>query len=354
MNNEYLLKIIKIVTETPEVKTYIFNETTGKEIYFLPGQFLTFSINIDGEELRRSYSISTAPFELPNIGITIKKSNNGYVSNYLVDNLKEGDILKAFPPLGKFTAEPLSPETNRQLILFGGGSGITPLMSIIKSVLYLEKQSSIILIYANRNIDSIIYRKELDELEILYTGRFKIIHILSQPDKEWKGLKGRINSNTVTEILNNLKITNETHFYICGPSGMTNEILSALEKLNINAERIHTEYFRVIILQNEPEDEIEIKARKVTIIMEGKEHIVNVEPYDSILSSALEQGLDIPNSCNIGQCSTCKAKLISGKINLVEQTALSDSEIAQGYCLTCVGFPLSDDIVIDYDATKNF
>lgn len=353
MENEYIYKIIKIVVETSEAKTYILNEISGKKINFLPGQFLTFSISIDGEELRRTYSISSAPFELPNISITIKKSLSGNVSNYLVDNLKEGDILKAFPPLGKFTVEPSS-ETCRQLILFGAGSGITPLMSIIRSILYLEKQSTITLIYVNRNLDSIIYRKELDELEQLYNGRLKVIHILSQPGEEWKGLKGRINSSMAVDLLNQLNVTKETHFYICGPTGMTNEILNTLEKLNIEAERIHTEYFSVIILQNAQDDDIEIKARKVTIIIDGKEHIVNVEPNDTILSSALEQGLDIPNSCNIGQCSTCKAKLISGKINLVEQTALSDSEIAQGYCLTCVGFPLSDDIVIDYDATKNF
>lgn len=353
MINELTLKIVRIITETSEAKTFILNEATGKSLNFSPGQFLTFSLNISGEELKRSYSICTAPFELPNIGITIKKNLNGFVSNYLVDNLKEGDVLKAFSPLGKFTAEPSS-EIKRNFVLFGTGSGITPLMSIIKSILYIEKESKIVLIYGNKNIDSIIYRKELDEFERLYEGRFKVIHTLTQPDNEWKGLKGRITSNFAIKILSDIKITDDTHYYICGTAGMMNEVLSALEKLNIDPHRIHTEYFSVIILQNAFDEDIETKTRKVTIIQDGKEHVITVEPNDSILSSALEQGLDIPNSCNIGQCSSCKAKLVSGKINLVEQTALTDEEISQGYCLTCVGFPLSDDIVIDYDATKNF
>lgn len=347
------LKVVRVVEETEDAKTFIMHEAEGKEISFLPGQFLTLIFDLDGEEQRRTYSICTSPFELPDIGITVKKSGEGFASDYFVSHVKEGDRFRAFQPLGKFTVEP-DPDQTRDIVLIGAGSGITPLMSILKTVLFTEPLSRIFLYYGNRHIDSIIFRKELNDLVDHYTGRLKIRHILSRADSGWVGLKGRMDEDMITFLLQEDKPSSDAHYFICGPSGLMESAIAALKNSGIEITRIHTEYFHVEILQNEYADEADLKERKVTIIFEGKEHIVSVPPYDSILTSALEKGIDLPNSCQMGQCGSCMAKIISGKINLVEQSALSEEQIRQGYCLTCVGFPMSDDIVIDFDETSRF
>ncbi|MGE5400009.1 MAG: 2Fe-2S iron-sulfur cluster-binding protein [Ignavibacteriales bacterium] len=353
MESYLSLRVESVIQETHEAKTFIFHEVEGREINFLPGQFLTFCYVINGEEVRRSYSICTAPFEKPRLGITVKMTAEGHVTNYFVETVKEGDVLKAFPPLGRFIVEP-SPDKSRELVLAGAGSGIAPLMSILKSTLYIESESRVTLLYGNRKEDTIIFRSELEDLEKFYKGRFKVIHSLSQPGPGWEGIKGRITKEFFLAWMKGAAPSAGTEYYICGPNGMIIGILSALAAEGIDPVKIHTEYFAITIKENEDVEESEIKERKVTIIFGGQEHVVTVKPEDSILESALAQGVELPNSCRIGQCSSCRAKLISGKINLVEQTALTQEEIAQGYCLTCVGFPLSDDIVIDYDATSPF
>ncbi|MGE5429787.1 MAG: 2Fe-2S iron-sulfur cluster-binding protein [Syntrophomonadaceae bacterium] len=347
------LKVTDVIKETEDAKTFIFREESGSAVIFLPGQFLTICFFYNGEEIRRSYSISTSISDQPYIGITIKKTLEGHATNYFVDNIKTGDTLKAFPPIGRFIVE-VSPEKKHELVLIGAGSGISPLMSILKSTLITEPQSKVTLFYGNRNINSIIFRTDLEYLERFYAGRLKVLHILSQPGREWDGLKGRITKDLFLQLLKEHNPSNDAHFYICGPNGMIISVLSALAAENVNPARMHTEYFTVSIKENEDVPDEEIKPRKVTIIFHGKEHIITVNPGDSILDAALEQGLELPNSCRVGQCSSCRAKMISGRINLVDQTALTEEEIKQSYCLTCVGFPLSDDIVIDYDATAPF
>ncbi|MCU7495972.1 MAG: ferredoxin--NADP reductase [Ignavibacteria bacterium] len=353
MESYLSLKVTGVIEETEDARTFLFKEESGREIPFLPGQFLTICFIFNGEEVRRSYSISTSVTEKPYLGITIKKTLEGHATNYFADNIKTGDTLKAFPPLGRFVVD-LSPEKKHELVLVGAGSGISPLMSILKSTLIIEPESSVRLFYGNRNEESIIFRKELEELENYYAGRLKVVHTLSQPDKEWQGFKGRITRELFIQLLREYNPSKEAQFYVCGPNGMIINVLSALAAEDVDPARVHTEYFTVSINENEDVPDEEIKPRNVTIIFQGKEQVIIVKPGDSILDAALEQGLELPNSCRIGQCSSCRAKMISGKINLVEQTALTEEEIRQSYCLTCVGFPLSDDIVIDYDATAPF
>lgn len=338
-------KIANIKEETPETRTYILQERSN-QFHFEAGQFLTFSLMIDGEEIKRSYSISSAPHELPDIRITMKRSQSGFASNFLFENLTIGDTLCAYPPIGEFTTQ--NAQHAKEIFLIGAGSGITPLISILKELLYSGTDKQIYLLYGNRNTDSIIFRDELDALAEKYSGKFKLYNILSKPNIEWSGLKGRITKTFIRNFLQEKKLA-DAHFFLCGPPAMMIETISALKNLNIYSDQIHQEYFKVFILQNADEDEEEIKQRQVTILFEGNEYKITVRPKDNILESALEYGLEIPNSCRVGQCTSCRARLISGKINLVDQTALSEKDIEKGYCLTCVGFPLSDDIVIDYD-----
>lgn len=356
-NNDNMLhlKVRDIREETAGAGTIYFSENNGKEISFTPGQFLTFPLLIDGVEKRKSYSICTSPAELPLIGITIKKTNDGYSSNYILDNLTPGDILTAYPPMGEFTVH-LDPGTSRELVLVGAGSGITPLMSILKAALYVEKESTVKLYYGNRDEGSIIFRSQLEDLEKFYGRRLKIVHFLSAPKETLNEnqINQRITRSSFKRRLQSDGFGPDAQFYICGPEGMMTGVINALRDLGVNSSRIHTEYFKITISQDPYINEENIKTRHVTVIFEGKEHIITVKPYDSILQSALEQGLELPNSCQMGQCSSCRARLISGKINLVEQTALADWEINEGYCLTCVGYPMSDDVVVDYDATARF
>lgn len=353
-DNLLSLKVTKIIRETEDAKTFLFTEADKRPISFIPGQFLTFPLIINGEVVRKSYSICTAPFELPVIGITIKKTAEGYSSDFMLEKIAEGEILRAYPPVGEFTVRP-SPEKKSELFLIGAGSGITPLMSILKTTLFIEPESKVTLYYGNRNENTIIFKQELNKLEELYKGRLKVVHFLSQPKEEDpSNIKGRITRESFKKQLMADNFSENAHFYICGPEAMIASVINALRDLSISAERIHTEYYKITISQDALIDESEIKTRKVTIIFEGKEHIITVSPNDSILQSALEQGLDLPNSCQMGQCSSCRARLISGKLNLVEQSALAEWEIKEGYCLTCVGYPMSDDVVIDYDATSRF
>lgn len=337
--------ILDIIQETENVKTFILQEATN-QLTFKAGQFLTFSLMIDGEEAKRSYSISTAPYELPNVGITMKKSQNGFASNFLFENLQKGDTLNAYPPIGEFTFD--SAKGVKEVYLIGAGSGITPLFSILKDVLHTHKNLKINLVYGNRDLNSIIFRETLQQLEKQYPEKLSVTHVLTNPKNQFQGFKGRITKSLITDLLKEKNLS-QAHFFICGPPQMMIEVISGLKALNVYSDQIHQEYFKIIIKQNADEDEEEIKERCVTLLFEGKEYRIPVRPKDSILESALEHGIEIPNSCRVGQCTSCRARLISGKINLVDQTALSEEEIEAGYCLTCVGFPLSDDIVIDYE-----
>jgi ring-1,2-phenylacetyl-CoA epoxidase subunit PaaE len=340
-------RITDIDRSTSKAAKVTFVETDQREISFYPGQFITFLFDIEGETVRRSYSICTAPSELPNIGIAIKEMDDGVVSKYLVQNLKEGDVVKAFPPMGNFTIYP-GKLNERKMIMFAGGSGITPLFSMIKSVLEKEKNSNIDLYYANRFEEQIIFKEELEQLEKNYSN-LNVVHTLTRPSEDWEGETGRIDKEKVKQFLESYSddYLKEADFYLCGPEGMMEEVKTALADLQINEDKIHQESFTTAVIDED--EEIEEKPRDVTVIFEGKKHVITVQPEDSILETALEEGIELPHSCQMGQCSTCMAKLISGQLKLVEQTALDEEDFEQGYCLTCVGYPASDDVVVLYD-----
>ena len=348
MDSHINLRIEKLKRETHDSITLKLIENSGREIHFKPGQFLTFIYNIDGEEIRRGYSISSSPDDLPIIRITIKKIEDGYVSDHIFDKLNVGEIINAVPPLGNFIVQPPT-GTERNLVFFGAGSGITPLTSMIEFTLKNDVNSKIFLYYGNRDEDSIIYKNLFDELLDIYSSRFQVVHILSQPKRNWTGLKGRISKELALKILlENFSDTKSiSDFYLCGPSEMMKNIIEALKDFGVAKNRIHREiYSTSVIDQNE---DVENISREVTIIFNDKEHKLIVEPGIGILQTALTAGLNLPNSCQYGSCSSCRAKLLSGQLKLIDQTALSDEEIDKGYCLTCVGFPVSDNVVILYE-----
>lgn len=348
MDTHIYLRIENLIKETHDSITLELQEISGKEIHFKPGQFLTFIYNINGEEIRRGYSISSSPDALPKLRVTIKKIEDGYVSDHIFDTLQKNEIIKAVPPLGNFTVQQPTGE-KRNLVFFGAGSGITPLTSMIEFTLSHDSKAKIFLYYGNRNESSIIYKDLFDELLKKHPDNFNVNHILSQPISTWKGITGRITKEFALKILgeNFRKEKEISDFYLCGPNGMMQSVIEALKEFGIDKKRIHREiYTTAVVDQNEDAEDI---AREVTIIFKDEEHKLIVEPGVGILQTALSAGLDLPNSCQYGSCATCRAKLLSGQLKLIDQTALSDEEIEKGYCLTCVGYPVSDNVVILYE-----
>ncbi len=348
MNNFLNLVVDEIKHETHDTLVILLHEKDNRDLSFVPGQFLTFIFEADGREVRRGYSIWTTPDELPQVGVAIKKFKDGVATKYLLDNLQEGDIISSLPPLGNFTVDPKN-ENIRNIFMFGAGSGITPLMSHLQSVLKYEDKSKVFLLYGNHDEKSIIFEEELNVLQKKYPDRFEVIHSLSQPSNEWSGLKGRIDREKVTNLLeeDSYAVNDLTEYFLCGPEEMMQMIMDLLKERGIKRKHIHREIYTTKVLDET--DEIEEKEREVTIILRGERYKLIVPPGEPILQVGLAQGLDIPNSCQFGNCTTCVAKLLSGKLKLVEQTALSEEALEQGYCLTCVGYPASDNVVIMYE-----
>jgi len=355
----YQLRVSKVKRETDEAVSITFDVPyeLKDSFKYKHGQFLTIKTNFNDKPVSRAYSISTCPYVDTDLTVTVKEIEDGFVSAFLNKKIKEGDIFEVQQPRGKFTIE-LKPDRKRLHFLFAGGSGITPIMSILKSILYVETNSKVILVYTNRNENSVIFKEFLNDLEKKYSDRIKIIHIFSKPTDTNGKLTGRINKQIAMDIINSFPANefDERHFYMCGPNGMMYEIQSALDELRVNKPFIHKESFNAKksesdkIQMNIPEKKMEeAKLKTIKLKIYSEESEINVNPDETILEAALREGFDSPFSCQIGACATCRAKLISGQVNMIERDALTDEEIEEGYVLTCQAHPISDDVYIDYD-----
>ena len=345
----FQLKIKEVRKETKDTNTLIF-ESPGRDLGYLPGQFLTLILPIKNEEVRRSYSLCSSPYadELP--AITVKRVESGLVSNYLNDHMKEGDVFDVMEPAGHFTVEP-SEDKERNFILFAAGSGITPIMSILKSILQEEPKSSVNLVYQNRSENAIIFKEELDQLQSMYPDRFKQVHILSQPENEWKGYRGRIDHASASDILMDLaenKIQ-EFHYYLCGPSGFMKTVTDTLIDFEVPEGQVHKESFYT----GDPKAKKEEPTQKssdeisVSITLDGETHEVMVPSNKTILEAALDQNIDMPFSCQSGLCTACRGKLLSGDVEMEEDDGLSEEELLKGYILNCVSKPKGPGVAVE-------
>lgn len=345
------LVVREIVRETKDSITIVFNQPQERIVY-KSGQFLTLILTIYGKEVRRAYSLCTSPFVDENLAVTVKRVDNGLVSNYLPDHLKVGDILKVMEPMGQFVTD-YKRENKRHIILFAGGSGITPMMSIIKSLLSQEADSMASLIYCNRDMDSIIFKEELDRLQTTYEGRLQVIHILDKAPMNWQGYSGLLNHEMLAKLVERIPDwgMEKTTYLMCGPEGMMKNVDTLLAARGIPKEKIFKESFvqGTIDKGEKKTDRLsgELKAREVVIRYEGEEYKFTVEPNRTILETALDLGIDLPYSCQSGLCTACRGKALSGKVKLDEEEGLSQSERNEGYVLTCVGHPMTDDVVIE-------
>lgn len=347
------LTVKSIVQETKEAISIAFGQPADRKIVYKSGQFLTLLATIQGKEVRRAYSLCSSPFVDEDLAVLVKRVEDGILSNHLLDTLKVGDQVKIMEPAGHFTTE-YNKDRKRHLVMFAGGSGITPMMSHIKSTLTQEPDSVVSLIYCNRNQESIIFKEDLTKKEAQYEGRLHVIHILDEAPMNWQGYSGLLNHDMLTRLFERIPNwgNEKTTYLMCGPEGMMKNVESLLAEQQIPKEKVFKESFVIPTIDKEQKKEqlaapAEKQAHEVTVRYDGQEYKFVVQPNRTILETALDKGIDLPYSCQSGLCTACRGKAVSGKVKLDEEEGLSASERAEGYVLTCVGHPLTDDVVIE-------
>lgn len=345
------LLVKQIIQETKDAITIVF-EQPEKPFIYKSGQFLTLIASIGGKDVRRAYSLCSSPFVDQDLAVTIKRVENGLMSNWLPDNLKAGQRLRVMEPMGQFTTE-YDAARKRHLVMFAGGSGITPMLSLIKSSLTQEPESMVSLVYCNRDIESIIFKDELSNWETKYEGRLQVVHVLDNAPMNWQGYSGLLNKDMLTKLFERMPDwgADKTTYLMCGPEGMMKNVDALLAERSIPKEKIFKESFVQGTIDKKEEKSAQTSTgnttREVTVRYDGQDYKVQVEPSMTILQSALDQGIDLPYSCQSGLCTACRGKALSGKVKLDEEEGLSQAERAEGYVLTCVGHPLTDDVVIE-------
>lgn len=353
----HTLKIKDIRRETSDAVSIAFDIPLAiqHEYQFKQGQYITIKLIVNGEEIRRSYSICTSPYSEKELRVAVKEVKDGRASTLMNRSWKVGDTVEVMTPMGNFYSV-LSGNNKKQYVLFAGGSGITPMMSILKSVLYIEKQSTITLVYANRDEDSVIFKSELEKLVADHSERLKLVNVYDNPKTQVSDLqKGLLSVDRVKAILENYGGVNADEYFICGPGPMMENIKHALEGLKIANEKIHIEYFSAVVdavnraASNEPTG-APINS-DVTVIQYGIETQLKLNTSGlTILDAAIDAGVDAPFSCKGAVCCTCRAKVIEGKVKMDANFALTDAEVEEGFVLTCQAHPLTEKVVIDFDA----
>lgn len=340
MNEDILkLKIERIKWETPDTATFYLINTTGKRIPYKAGQFITLIFNHRNEEIRRSYSLSSSPDEAL-LAITVKRITNGEISRFMLAKEHPGDVLTALAPAGRFIITNF--EHEKDILLFAGGSGITPIFSQLKYILSRPGESRLTLIYSNQDEGSILFKTELDELAAKHAYRFTIIYLISS-----KG--NRLNTDRVETLTHQIVQhgLNEAEFYLCGPFPYMRMIRFALIYMGIDPGQIRRENF-VLETVSVTSSMINFPPRNIKIKFKNEVHDLAVGENQSILQAALQNNVPLPYSCRNGVCSTCTAKCTSGKIEMVKNDVLTDADMAEGWILTCTGHPISDDVVISF------
>ncbi len=350
------LTITDVNRETADCVSVAFEipEDLQEDFKFLPGQYLTLRKTINGEDIRRSYSICTSPLE-GELRVSIKEVENGVFSTYANRELRAGDTLEVMSPQGNFSVQP-NPENAQTYVGFAAGSGITPVMSILKSILEIEPESNFVLFYGNRSTSSIIFKSQLEDLKDKYLNRLEVHHILSREDQGSDLLYGRIDASKVARFTESFFDPKQVAgYYLCGPGSMIEAASQTLEGVGVDKKKIHFELFSsanpVGKSENAKTKSTSTKmASAVTVILDGDEtHFDMAGNTRTILDAALDAGADVPFACKGAVCCTCRAKVLEGSAEMEMNYALMDDEVADGYILTCQSFPTSERVVVSYD-----
>ncbi|MEM7369966.1 MAG: ferredoxin--NADP reductase [Bacteroidota bacterium] len=349
MLKTYILPLTELIHETEDAATLVFEQGLVDRISYYSGQYITLKVMIDGETFYRSYSLSSTPRLDRFLAITIKRVKGGMVSNYVLDHFQAGRLVEFLAPAGNFYLETVT-KNQRHVVLIGAGSGITPLMSMIRGVLFHEPQSTVSLIYANRKEEDIIFRERLTALSVKFPDRLFVQQILSQPESPPSGnsLTGRINPTNVGSILTPIveRSALPASFWLCGPNGLMETVRQGLQQLGMSSSDIHQERFVADEEMQKKQTAGHGPTRMVRLIRADKTIEIQVPYGTTVLEAALAQGQDLPYSCKRGICSTCMADLEDGKVEMDNPESLLPFEIEMGKVLVCQCHPLSDDVRI--------
>ena len=350
------LKVAEIVPETAEANSIRFEipPQLRDAFAFKAGQHLTLRTTIDGEEVRRNYSLCTAPAESDWM-VTVKRIGGGLFSNWVGDRLKAGDTVDVMVPHGSFTTE-FNAARSRHLVAIAGGSGITPVMSLVKTLLREESNSRFTLLYGNRDSSSVIFLEALAGLKDKHLGRLEIYHFLDQEEQDIELFNGMLNRERLEEAISSLvpDAAEVDGWFICGPGPMMDAAEGTLLDRNIPKERIHIERFTAdrpagAVAREIAQLQTQAEGVSVAVTLDGRTRRV---PFTAgnILDSARAAGLPAPFACKAGVCATCRAKVTKGKVEMAVHYGLTDEEVAEGYVLTCQSVPVGDGVAVDYDA----
>jgi ring-1,2-phenylacetyl-CoA epoxidase subunit PaaE len=349
------LTVADIKNETPDCVSVTFDVPSDllNDYQYIHGQHLTLKLMVNGKEVRRSYSLCSSPMMKEPLKVAVKRVKGGLGSNFIYDNLKKGDTLEVMTPMGNFHTE-LKNTNRKHYALFAGGSGITPMMSIIKTTLLAEPQSKLTLFYGNFDENATIFKKELDELVSQNPRRLTLYYIFEKPGTSNfpADLVGMLTKEKVKEVISKYLERNPViEYFICGPGPMMDNVKDVLESNNVNKAFIHIEYFTSAI-EEPKKDAADIHGDmcEVTVIADGRETIFQLATDgDAILDAAMDAGVDAPFSCKGAVCATCRAKVMEGKVSMTMNYALTDDEVEEGYILTCQAHPTTPVVVVDYD-----
>ena len=350
MSSFHKLSVKNIKRETDKAISVSFNlpENLKSTFTFKAGQYITLKTEIDGNEIRRDYSLCVSP-KSGELKVAVKEVKDGTFSAYANNTLKVGDTIEIAPPKGRFTFEPNDSKT-KNIALFAAGSGITPVLSIIKCALEEEVYSKVILIYGNKTRKDTMFLNELLELQHQYKERFSIQFVFSQQDED-DSIFGRIEKSTVNYVMKNkYKHVDVDAYYLCGPEAMIHTVKDVLTEHDIDADRIHFELFKAAKPADVKEEaDVSSGSTKITITVDDETTTFEMSQKQTILEAALDEDLDAPYSCQGGICSSCLAKVTEGEATMRQNNILTESEVAEGLILTCQAHPTSPTIIIDFD-----
>ncbi|MCB4798344.1 ferredoxin--NADP reductase [Neotamlana laminarinivorans] len=349
MSSFHNLSIQTIYRLTDKSVSITFNlpDNLKDTFSYKAGQYITLKTNINGEEVRRDYSLCDAPTS-GNLTVAVKEVENGTFSVFANNTLQAGDTLEVGTPNGRFTFEPKDNKT-KNMALFAAGSGITPILGIIKCALTEEDNSKIVLVYGNKTTSDTMFLNELLELQNQYSERFSIQFVFSQQD-ETDAVFGRIEKSTINYVVKNkYKHIEPNAYYICGPEGMIHTVKDVLTEHGVSEDLIHFELFKASKIETEAAAPVTQGKSKITVTVDDESTTFEMDAKQTILEAALDEDLDAPYSCQGGICSSCLARVTEGEATMRQNNILTENEVAEGLILTCQAHPTSATITVDFD-----
>ena len=357
MSKFHSLPIARIDRETRDAVavTFAVPQALRDQFRYAQGQHLTLRCAIGGQDVRRSYSICSAVQD-DELRIAIKRAPGGVFSSWAYERLKPGDTLDVMPPMGHFNV-PLDRDAQRHYVAFAAGSGITPILSIVKTTLAVEPRSQFTLFYGNRASGSVMFREELAALKDVHMQRFNLVHVLSREAQDIELLHGRITAERASALLDHwAPLEDVDAVFLCGPEPMMQSIHAMLNARGYPDAKIKTEYFATSIPKHEHRPaqlpQGSASETEVTVILDGATRSFTLDrTKENILDAGLANGIELPYSCKGGVCSTCRCRLVEGEVDMDVNFALEDYEVARGFILACQSYPATDKVIVDFDQT---